>query len=338
MAFPSTSSSLRGLRTLSLPLVRGYASVTPYSPPNNDHSNTAPTVRPSRPSSPQFFTGRPTFHESLSALSSIITSTTSTLRSSHIYPLPSSLPHIPPPRASWVSPEELSSLFQVKLKTNTLRQVMELLTELHHLRHISDMAGYPELVSKIDQALEKYEGVGGGSASGGASAARVKEKEEKESQLDEFGRAYASGRKKTSSARVWMIPSPTAKPILEAQTGTGTETAGAISDLPSSEILINHVPITTYFPRPSDRETILRPLRLTGLIGAFNIFAFARGGGLAGQAGAVGLGVARALAILREDTKDILRADGALMRDTRTTERKKTGRAKARKAYTWVKR
>ncbi|KAK8854674.1 hypothetical protein IAR55_003413 [Kwoniella newhampshirensis] len=337
MAIPSTPSSFRSLRTLSRPLARGYASIAPYSPPSNDHST--PPSRPSRPSSPQFFTGRPTFHESLVALSSTIQTATSTLRSSHIYPLPSSLPHIPPPRAAWVSPEELSSLFQVKLKTNTLRQVMELLTELHHLRHVSSMAGYPDLVAKIDSALENYEkdhnrSVGSSELDDGSDVTQ-KKKDRGDGSIDEFGRAYASGRKKTSSARVWMIPTPSAKPIFETQSSSSVTTT---TELPRSEILINHIPITTYFPRPSDRETILRPLRLTGLIGAFNIFALARGGGTAGQAGAVGLGVARALSILREDTKDVLRADGALMRDTRMTERKKTGRAKARKAYTWVKR
>ncbi|WVR09482.1 hypothetical protein IAU60_006550 [Kwoniella sp. DSM 27419] len=338
MALASTSS-LRSIRSLAasggVSAARAYASIAPYAPPASDHA--PPARRPARPSSPQFFTGRPTFHESLSALSGTIASTQKALRTAHVYPLPTALPHIPPPRAAWVSSDELSALFDVKLRTNTLRQVMELLTELHHLRHISDMAGYPDLVSKIDTALEHYEK---------EEKASEKLKGQKSSgQVDEFGRAYAMGRKKTSSSRVWMIPSRSARSILEPVPTQGdgvaiqpSSSSSSAAPLPTSEILINHVPLATYFPRPSDRETILRPLRISGFLGAFNIFAFARGGGVSGQAGAVALGVARALSILRDDAKDILQADGALMRDTRMVERKKTGRAKARKAYTWVKR
>ncbi|OXH28336.1 hypothetical protein J008_04480 [Cryptococcus neoformans] len=324
MTFRSTSSIL-SLRSLAASFSRGYATITPYSPPSNDY---APPRRNPRPESAQFFTGRPEFHEALASLSSTVKNTTAVLREAHIYPLPSDLPHVTPPRAAWVSPEELSSIFQVKLKTSTLRQVMDLLSELHNLRHVSELAGYPDLAAKIDAALEKYERTG--LAEGKED---VKEKKEKR-KVDEYGRAYAMGRKKTSSARVWMIPNPSARPFLQPTGSSSTD----ILTLPTSEILINHQPISTYFPRLIDRETILRPLRLTGLLGGYNIFAFACGGGVSGQAGAVALGVARALSILREDSTDVLRADGALMRDTRMVERKKTNRAKARKGYTWVKR
>ncbi|WVQ90542.1 hypothetical protein IAS59_004322 [Cryptococcus gattii] len=305
MTFPSTSS-IRSFRSLAASFSRSYATITPYSPPSNDY---APPRRNPRPESPQFFTGRPQFHEALASLSSTVKHTTTVLREAHIYPLPTDLPHVTPPRAAWVSPEELSSIFQVKLKTSTLRQVMDLLSELHNLRHKYE---------RTDMAEGKN---------------HAKEKKEKR-KVDEYGRAYAMGRKKTSSARVWMIPNPSARPFLQSAESSSTD----VPTLPASEILINHQPISTYFPRLVDRETILRPLRLTGLLGAYNIFAFACGGGVSGQAGAVALGVARALAILREDSTDVLRADGALMRDTRMVERKKTNRAKARKGYTWVKR
>ncbi|WVQ95085.1 hypothetical protein IAU59_002179 [Kwoniella sp. CBS 9459] len=344
MALASTSS-FRSLRTLAQSGAgvgaRAYASIAPYSPPSSD---TAPTRRPPRPASAEFFTGRPTFNESLSALSSTIKSTQSSLREKHVYPLPSHLPTLTPPRASWVSSEELSSLFDVKLRTNTLRQVMELLTELHHLRHISDMSGHPELVQKIDQALQNYE------RDEAQSSSDSRAEKNGAAKVDQFGRAYGMGRKKTSSARVWMIPTASAQSIFASTSSevpapdnintnsTSTATTPTPTQSLDSSILINHAPLATYFPRPSDRETILRPLRISGFLGAFNIFAFARGGGVSGQAGAVALGVARALAILREDAKDVLQADGALMRDTRMVERKKTGRAKARKGYTWVKR
>ncbi|ODN85447.1 hypothetical protein L198_07528 [Cryptococcus wingfieldii CBS 7118] len=329
MAFPATSS-LRSLRSVATTASRSYATIQPYSPPSRDY---APPRRSPRPDSPQFFTGRPQFHEALATLSSTVTQTTSVLRKAHIYPLPDGLPTITPPRASWVSPEELSSIFQTKLKTSTLRQVMDLLSELHNLRHISDLSGYPDLAGKIDKELARYERL----------SEEVKSGEEKESRkkktVDEFGRAYGMGRKKTSSARVWAIPTPSALPILESTSSSSAPSEAAPSlNIPKPEILINHQPLHTYFPRLADREAVLRPLRLTGLLGAYNVFAFSRGGGVSGQAGAVALGLARALSVLKEDAVDVLRADGALMRDPRMVERKKTGRAKARKGYTWVKR
>ncbi|WVQ71962.1 hypothetical protein IAR50_001504 [Cryptococcus sp. DSM 104548] len=326
MAFPATSS-LRSLRSVATTASRSYATIQPYSPPSHDY---APPRRNPRPDSPQFFTGRPQFHEALASLSATVAQTTSVLRKAHIYPLPDGLPAVTSPRASWVSPEELSSIFQTKLKTSTLRQVMDLLSELHNLRHISDLSGYPELAGKIDKELARYERLSG--------EAKTAEKESKKKKtVDEFGRAYGMGRKKTSSARVWAIPSSAALPILESTASSSSDSTPALS-LPKSEILINHQPLHTYFPRLADREAVLRPLRLTGLLGAYNVFAFSSGGGVSGQAGAVALGLARALSVMREDAVDVLRADGALMRDPRMVERKKTGKAKARKGYTWVKR
>jgi small subunit ribosomal protein S9 len=76
--------------------------------------------------------------------------------------------------------------------------------------------------------------------------------------------------------------------------------------VPQTEVLINSRPIHKHFPRPADRELIMRPLRLTGLIGHYNIFALTSGGGTTGQAGAVALGVARGLATHRPELREIL--------------------------------
>ncbi|WWD02249.1 hypothetical protein V865_000287 [Kwoniella europaea PYCC6329] len=326
LSLPSTaSSSLRSLRSLTLGATRSYASLSPYSPPSS--SDYPPPRRPTRPSSSEFFTGRPVFHESLSELNFIIDSIKKSLRVKHIYPLPSELPYVNPPQANWISKEELSTLFDIKLRTNTLRQVHELLSELNHLRHVSDLSGNGELVGKINEVLSRYERRTPSSSS--STSSNVDSTTKKEEGTDEFGRSYGMGRKKTSSSRVWLIPSQS---LLSTTTDTTSSTTT------SAEILINHIPLSQYFVRPSDRETILRPLKITGYLGAFNIFGFSRGGGMSGQASAVGLAVARALGVAKEDARDILQADGALMRDTRMTERKKTGRAKARKGYTWVKR
>ncbi|WVO14399.1 hypothetical protein L204_102032 [Cryptococcus depauperatus] len=320
----SSACSFRSLRSIATRATRSYATISPYTPPANDYI-TPP--RNLRPESPQFFTGRPQFHEALESLSLTIKETTSVLRKAHIYPLPTDLPHITPPRASWVSPQQLSVMFRFKLKTSALRQVMDLLSELHNLRHVSELSGYPELAAKINSALEQYE-----RTETSADGEKIMKQKKEKRKVDEYGRSYGMGRKKTSSARVWMIPSLSARPLLDSVS------AAAKAPLPTSEVLINHVPLSIYFHRLIDRETVLRPLRLTGLLGAYNIFAFARGGGISGQADAVAMGVARALSVIRDDVTNVLRADGALMRDTRVVERKKTNKAKARKGYTWVKR
>ncbi|OCF57580.1 hypothetical protein L486_05039 [Kwoniella mangroviensis CBS 10435] len=331
LSLPSTaSSSLRSLRSLTLGATRSYASLSPYSPPSS--SEYPPPRRPTRPSSSEFFTGRPVFHESLSELDLTIETIKKSLRVKHIYPLPSELPYVNPPQANWISKEELSTLFDIKLRTNTLRQVHELLSELNHLRHVSDLSGNGELVGKINEVLSRYERRSASSSSSGVDFKKTTEEGEGQG-IDEFGRSYGMGRKKTSSSRVWLIPTQALLSTTTDSTPSSSASASA-----SAEILINHIPLSQYFVRPSDRATILRPLKITGYLGAFNIFGFSRGGGMSSQASAVGLAVARALGVAKEDARDILQADGALMRDTRMTERKKTGRAKARKGYTWVKR
>lgn len=94
--------------------------------------------------------------------------------------------------------------------------------------------------------------------------------------VDSLGRSYALGRRKESSTRVWLIPS---KP--------DPDTIG--------QVLLNSKPMSSYFTRTSHREAVLHPLRLAGLLGAFNVFALVKGGGHSGQAGAVAHGISKAL-------------------------------------------
>lgn len=107
-----------------------------------------------------------------------------------------------------------------------------------------------------------------------------------------------------------------------------------------SQVLINNTPLATYFPLPADRERIVRPLRIAGLLGAYNVFAIVRGGGMSGQSGAVALGIAKGLVAQEhrwgqdkegEVVETVLRKAKLLRRDPRMVERKKTGFAKARK-------
>ncbi|KIO32212.1 hypothetical protein M407DRAFT_66924, partial [Tulasnella calospora MUT 4182] len=106
----------------------------------------------------------------------------------------------------------------------------------------------------------------------------------------------------------------------------------------TSQILINNLPLAEYFPTVTDREKVTRPLKLAGVLGAYNVFALVRGGGTSGQAGALAHGIAKALIPHVPDTAKILSKAGLTKRDPRMVERKKTGLAKARKAYAWVKR
>ena len=132
--------------------------------------------------------------------------------------------------------------------------------------------------------------------------------------IDERGRAYGRGGRKTASARVWIQPGP------------GT-------------VVVNKKDFIDYFGRTSDRELILSPLAACGVCGKFDITATVEGGGLTGQAGAVRHGIARALNHYNPDAyRPPLKRLGYLTRDPRKVERKKVGHLKARKKPQWVKR
>ena len=136
----------------------------------------------------------------------------------------------------------------------------------------------------------------------------------RESVVDERGRAYGRGGRKTASARVWIQP------------GFGN-------------VVINKKEFVDYFDRMSDRELILEPLAATETLGRFDITATVEGGGLRGQAGAIRHGLARALNHYNPDVyRPPLKRLGYLTRDPRKVERKKIGHLKARKKPQWVKR
>lgn len=135
--------------------------------------------------------------------------------------------------------------------------------------------------------------------------------------LDSIGRAIAVGRRKTSSARVQTVKS---------------------SENISGQILVNGKTLNEYFPRLTDRKKILYPLTVVDSENKYNIFATVVGGGLSGQSGAIAHGIARTLVIHNPLLLTRLSRAGAIQRDARKKERKKPGKPKARKSYTWVKR
>ncbi len=123
----------------------------------------------------------------------------------------------------------------------------------------------------------------------------------------------SSGRRKEATARVRLVPG-------------------------SGQAFVNGRPIAQYFMRPALVKHAEAPLALTHTIGRFDIYASTNGGGLAGQAGAVRLGIARALIRIDETLRGPLGKEGLLTRDARMKERKKYGQAGARKRFQFSKR
>ena len=123
----------------------------------------------------------------------------------------------------------------------------------------------------------------------------------------------ATGRRKLSVARVRLVP------------GSGT-------------VIVNARRFEDYFPRETVRRVALRPLEVTEAVGRFDVHATVRGGGMTGQAGALSLGLARALKAVDPAFKPALAKDGLLTRDARMPERKKYGQPGARKRFQFSKR
>ncbi len=106
----------------------------------------------------------------------------------------------------------------------------------------------------------------------------------------------------------------------------------------SGRILVNGRTLEEYFPRPTLQSMVREPLKVTQTIGRFDCTAQVAGGGIAGQAGALRHGVARALTAADESLRSVLRKSGMLTRDPRVRERKKYGQKGARKRFQWTKR
>jgi len=134
-----------------------------------------------------------------------------------------------------------------------------------------------------------------------------------EKKVDAQGRAYATGKRKDAVARVWIKPGP-------------------------GQITVNERPVEQYFARPVLRMILQQPLHIANRHGQFDIVVSVAGGGLSGQAGAVRHGLAKALTHFEPELRPALKKVGFLTRDARVVERKKFGRAKARRSFQFSKR
>jgi small subunit ribosomal protein S9 len=146
-----------------------------------------------------------------------------------------------------------------------------------------------------------------------AGAPVVSDQPRVEPKRDTLGRSYATGRRKDAVARVWIKP------------GKG-------------EISVNGKKAAQYFARPVLRMLITQPFLVADRYNQFDVFCTVSGGGLSGQAGAVRHGISRALTFYEPDLRGILKVAGFLTRDSRVVERKKYGRAKARRSFQFSKR
>jgi small subunit ribosomal protein S9 len=134
-----------------------------------------------------------------------------------------------------------------------------------------------------------------------------------EPQIDKDGRAYATGKRKNAVARVWIKP------------GKG-------------KVTINGRDQEIYFARPVLRMMLAQPLQVADRLGQFDVIATVEGSGLSGQAGAVRHGISKALTYYEPGLRAVLKPHGFLTRDSRVVERKKYGKAKARRSFQFSKR
>ncbi|MBO0737326.1 MAG: 30S ribosomal protein S9 [Alphaproteobacteria bacterium] len=164
-------------------------------------------------------------------------------------------------------------------------------------------------LGSLRQALQQARGVQAATPTPTPTAVPV----DVEPELDALGRAYATGKRKNAVARVWIRP------------GTG-------------RIDVNGRESPVYFARPVLRMLINQPLVAANRLGQFDVWCTVKGGGLSGQAGAVRHGISQALTRYEPGLRPLLKTQGFLTRDSRVVERKKYGKAKARRSFQFSKR
>ena len=150
------------------------------------------------------------------------------------------------------------------------------------------------------------------------SAAVVEAEPPREPQRDALGRSYATGKRKDAVARVWIKPG-SGKFLIRNNKG-------------------EYIDYSKYFARPVLQMILRQPFQVANVEGQFDVMATVAGGGLSGQAGAVKHGISRALQLYEPSLRPALKAAGFLTRDSRVVERKKYGKAKARRSFQFSKR
>lgn len=237
------------------------------------------------PASPSFFSAKPTFHDDWINLLAL-------------YRKVATLPTVTPaeaPKVAWKTVEQYRIMTNEPVKTQRYHKMLHLLRRLNCV--------HPTLVpEELSTALMRFK-----------KANQPGDYVPAPATLDAAGRAKGVGRRKTSSAVVYIVE------------GEG-------------EVLVNGKTLAEFFPRVHDRESAVWALKATTRLDKYNVFALVQGGGVTGQAEAMTLAVAKALMVHEPALKPALRRAGCITRDPRKVERKKPGHVKARKMPTWVKR
>ena len=248
-SFRSCQLSLVQFRSFSASAKGTLASPTPEQEQEDDCAITRLA-----PVSPSYFTGSADFFDNWLALQ-------------ELYRRYQTLPVLPADsvsRVRWKTLQQYRSIVGTQVKPAKYKRIVNLLNRLNRI----EPSMFPEDAKNM---LEKYK-----------RAEDPNLAKQKQQQIDKWGRAWATGRRKTSVARVWLVD------------GTG-------------EVLINGKPLAEAFPRIQDRESVIWPLHATDRVDKYSIWALVRGGGSTGQAEALTLGVAKALMVHEPLLKPALR-------------------------------
>lgn len=254
-----------------------------------------------KPESAAFYSLNSGYYDQLESLQRAVHSTRRALTALELLPLPdfarASLPTLTP---YWRSRRDMSELFDNPLSTRNYADLIKLLRQLQSYYNIAKTAGHLQFANGLADVLHIYEHSNKDQilARGTRKLAR----------FDKYGRTYSVGRRKTSSARVWIIPKLKADEASLADKDAGRAAPETVDHgLPMTDVIINGRPLRETFVQAAERERVLRPLRLAGVLGAYNIFAISRGGGTSGQAGAVMQAVAKGLAEHEPEMRETLR-------------------------------
>ncbi|KAL9007215.1 MAG: hypothetical protein Q9188_000018 [Gyalolechia gomerana] len=255
-----------------------------FSAPDNLPPPNAHNVRVI-PASPSYFSGRPEFTDNLLNLQALLRKY-------------QTLPTVAPgqaPRVAWRTVSQYRLLVGEPVRASRYKQVIEVLKRLNQIHPAVMPPDLQDAMQIYKRDINPY--------------AVVKQP----AVVDEDGRSCGIGRRKSSSAKVYLVH------------GEG-------------EVLVNGKSINHIFGRIYDRESALWALKATNRMDKYNVWALVSGGGTTGQAEALTLGTAKALMVHEPDLKPALRRAGCVTRDPRRVERKKPGKLKARKMPAWVKR
>ncbi|KAK9899053.1 ribosomal protein S5 domain 2-like protein [Cystobasidium minutum MCA 4210] len=347
------------------------ASTSSYYAQQQQH-DVEPLPAPPKPPAATWYTGRPALNSFLDQLQSTVKTTRSTLyHQGYLSSVSQDVRTLSPlssstttkdsrqtPGVRWLDAEGMASKIGTgKIRLAYYRQITSLLSELQALLPLLQQEGQGEELAKLlkeharpdlnaatrsllseeaaaELALAQGSQIGGGRENNRGYGYLARD----------TGISFAIGRKKTASARAWILPLPVTQTATESPTEKASKDASSpVQTEPAlGQILINSRPISKYFPDAAARSLILRPFSLTENLGKYNVFVLTSGGGPSSQAQATAVACARALAArdLSEEqvTRQILSKADLLRRDPRVVERKKTGKPKARKSFTWVKR